>query len=178
MSTSRIQADQKILKAIQQIETLVLSPEKGIPEALFLFISRLTPLVNVDLLIRNEQEQMLLTWRSDAIFGQGWHLPGGCVRIGESFADRIAAVAANELGTGVTFAPTPLAVYETVDRTRPARTHHVSLLFDCKLTGQPRGYQKHTDKPPEAGAWAWHSSCPDDFLQADYRRLFRSSSGS
>lgn len=175
MSTSRIQPDQEILKAIQQIETLVLNPEKGIPEALFLFVSRLTPLVNVDLLIRNEQEQILLTWRSDAIFGQGWHLPGGCVRIGESFADRIAAVAANELGSGVTFAPTPLAVYETVDSTRPARTHHVSLLFDCKLTGQPRGHWKHTDKLPEAGAWAWHSTCPDDFLQADYRRLFRSS---
>jgi len=169
------QTDQEILRAISVIDNAITAPDRGLPKELFLLVSRFTPLVNVDLLIRDKRERILLTWRDDEIFGQGWHVPGGCVRIGESFGERIAAVAAQELGTKVTFAPTPLAVFETVDRTRPARPHHVSLLFDCKLTSLPDLCSKHTAPPMKPGTWKWHSTCPDDFLQADYRRLFRSS---
>jgi ADP-ribose pyrophosphatase YjhB (NUDIX family) len=166
------QTDQEILKAIHLIEKMVITPGNGLPEELFLFISRLTPLVNVDLLIRNEQGKILLTWRDDPLFGQGWHVPGGCVRIGESFGDRISAVAATELGTRTLFMAKPLAIFETVDKTRPSRTHHVTLLFDCKLISPPALSQAFVKTSPQVGAWAWHAVCPDDLLQTDYRCWF------
>jgi colanic acid biosynthesis protein WcaH len=163
-----------MLEAIDYLESMVSDPRKGLPQELFLFISRLTPLVNVDLLIRNTQDQKLLTWRDDPIFGRGWHVPGGCVRLGESFAERIAAVAVGELGAVVTFEPTPLGIFETIDKTRSSRTHHISLLFDCTLVGDPDPQRKCGMESPRAGAWAWHSVCPDDLLQPPYRdRIFQ-----
>lgn len=148
----------------------VTDPGKGLPEELFLLASRLTPLVNVDLLIRNEVRHVLLTWRDDEIFGQGWHLPGGCVRLGEKFADRIAMVAFNELGTAVTFEPTPLGVFESVDKTRVSRTHHISLLFNCVLVGTPDPQWQCTTASPRPGYWKWHSKCPNDLLQREYSK--------
>lgn len=170
------QTDQEILKAICLIDKTITSPGQGLPEELFLCVSRLTPLVNVDLLIRNQQGKILLTWRDDEIFGQGWHIPGGCLRLGESFGERILAVSENELGAQAVFAPTPLAIYETVDNTRPSRTHHISLLFECKLIGPPDQKREYVKASPQAGAWAWHSVCPTKLLQPAYRSWFQETS--
>ncbi len=43
------------------LENSVGNPNRGLPEEVFLLICKLTPLVNVDLLIRNHLEQTLLT---------------------------------------------------------------------------------------------------------------------
>ena len=58
-------------------------------------------MVNVDLLIRNDRREILLTWRHDELY-HGWHVPGGVMRYKERLADRVAAVAHIELGTAVT----------------------------------------------------------------------------
>lgn len=174
---SFVQSDSEMLEAIRSIEARIRAPGNGLPEELFLFVSRLTPLINVDLLIRDVQGQILLTWRDDAIFGQGWHVPGGCVRLGESFGDRIFAVAESELGAQVAFEPAPLAIYETVDKTRSSRTHHVSLLFDCRLVGKLARQHKYSGDNPKAGSWEWHSHCPDNILQAGYRSWFTGIAG-
>lgn len=158
---------------IAAIESTIGNPRTGLPEDLFLFASRLIPLVNIDLLIRDPQGQVLLTWRNDEIFGQGWHVPGGCIRLGEKFADRIEAVAANELGVGVNFDTTPLGIFETIDDSRQSRTHHVSLLFGCTLRGDLDQQRRYNAKTPQAGSWAWHSECPDNLLQPPYRTLIR-----
>ena len=55
------------------------APRNGLPEDLFLFVSSLTPLVNVDLLIRDDAGRMLLGWRHDAFYGPGWHVPGSFI---------------------------------------------------------------------------------------------------
>ena len=73
-------------------------PEKGLGQELFLLVSSLTPIVNVDLLVYNAKGQFLLTWRNDPHCGQGWHVPGGCVRFRESCEERIKKVAQQELG--------------------------------------------------------------------------------
>lgn len=158
-------------EAIDFLESQVPDPHVGLPEEIFLFVSRLTPLVNVDLLIRNTEGHVLLTWRDDPLFGQGWHVPGGIVRLGESFATRISAVAAGELGANVTFQPEPLGIFESVEPTRDSRTHHVSLLFDCRLTGEPDPMRMFNGDSAAAGAWAWHKGCPDGFLQSEYLRM-------
>ena len=47
------------------LEAWAPEPSAGLPEALFLLVSRLTPLVNVDLLVQDEGLGTLLTWRAD-----------------------------------------------------------------------------------------------------------------
>jgi colanic acid biosynthesis protein WcaH len=168
------EADQRLSETIRFIEAQAPTPEKALPEEIFLFVSRLTPLVNVDLLIRDAQGRVLLTWRDDSLFGRGWHVPGGCIRLGESFADRISAVAASELGTSVAFAPNPLGIYETIDKGRPSRTHHISLLFDCRLDGDPKGQRECAGDSCQPGEWRWHSRCPVNILQSGYRSWFPS----
>ena len=82
---------------ISRLESRVRQPEDGLPEPMFLLISRLTPLLSVDLLIRNNNGRTLLTWRDDDSYGPGWHVPGGIVRYRESLADRVHEVARLEL---------------------------------------------------------------------------------
>lgn len=82
----------------ERMTSLGISPEKGLGEELFLFVSSLVPIVNVDLLVFNSKGQFLLTRRNDSHCGNGWHVPGGCVRLKETFDERIREVANLELG--------------------------------------------------------------------------------
>lgn len=158
-------------EAIGYLESQVPDARKGLPEDVFLFVSRLTPLVNVDLLIRDPDGRVLLTWRDDPIFGSGCHVLGGCVRLGESFGDRIAAVARGELGVGIDFDPIPLGVFETVDESRSSRKYHVSLLFGCAMTAEPNAARYYDGEALSAGLWDWHLRCPASFIQPAYRDL-------
>jgi hypothetical protein len=63
-------------EALAMLDSWALDPRSGLPEELFLFVSRLVPMVNVDLFISDDQGRVLLTWRDDEIFGAGWHVPG------------------------------------------------------------------------------------------------------
>ena len=64
------------------------------------------------MLIKNEQNHTLLTWRDDGHYPPGWHVPGGIIRYKETIAERVKAVAKNELGVEVEFNPVPLAMNE------------------------------------------------------------------
>lgn len=151
-------------EAIQTLECAIRNPTEGLPENIFRFVSGVTPLINVDLLIRNEQRQTLLAWREDGIHGNGWHVPGGIVRFRETRGCRVQAVAMNELGAQVTFADTPLAVTEYMHPTRRVRGHFLSFLYDCSLTSPPRANLQFAGGAPRAGQWAWHDRCPADLL--------------
>jgi colanic acid biosynthesis protein WcaH len=137
---------------------------RDMPEDLFLLVSRLTPIVNVDLLIKDARGRTLLTWRDDEFYGAGWHIPGGIIRFRETAAERVRAVAASELGAEVGFEPSPIRVEEAIDRTREVRGHFISLLYRCALTGPPRAELEYRGGPPAAGVWKWHASCPPDLL--------------
>ena len=139
-------------------------PRRGLPEEVFLFVSRLTPLVNVDLLIRNAAGQTLLTWRSDRFHGPGWHVPGGIVRFQERTEDRIRAVAALELGTTVEFGPAPAFVQQSIAPDRRERGHLISLLYMCKLCGEPDPVRQFVAPVPQPGQWAWHDRAPVDLI--------------
>ena len=75
----------------------------GLPQEAFYFVSQLTPMINVDLLVKNKLGQTLLTWRDDKFYGPAWHIPGGIIRFKEKIGDRINKVAENELGCKVYF---------------------------------------------------------------------------
>lgn len=62
---------------IEGIRDYIDDPRNGLPEELFLFATEITPMVNVDLLVRDDEGRILLAWRDDDIYGTGWHVPGG-----------------------------------------------------------------------------------------------------
>jgi len=153
-----------IQQLIGQLEAMVEDPCQGLPEDLFLFISRIIPMVNVDLLIQNPAGQSLLTWRDDGYEAPGWHLPGGILRFKEPIARRIQAVAATELGARVRFDQGPLAVNEIRHPTRKVRGHFISLLYRCVLESPPEPGLQSTGSHPLPGQWAWHCGCPAELL--------------
>jgi colanic acid biosynthesis protein WcaH len=150
---------------IAALESTVGDPRLGLPEDLFLFVSRIVPIINVDLLIRDDRGGTLLTWREDEFFGTGWHVPGGVIRYKEMSADRIRACAREELGAEVLFEAVPLLVSETV-RAHQNRGHFISLLFRCQLVTPPMEARRAGSNSPSPGEWRWHHGCPPDLLEA------------
>ncbi len=149
---------------IEKLESAIDDPSKGLPEDIFLFISRVTPLVNVDLLIKNEQKQTLLTWRDDGYYPASWHVPGGIIRYMETMAERIRAVAATELGATVDCNHNPLAMNEVLQPNYKNRGHFISFLFQCRLTSPLEESTRYSKGVPLAGEWAWHDTCPDNLI--------------
>jgi ADP-ribose pyrophosphatase YjhB (NUDIX family) len=163
--------DDRYREAITLLDHWAVNPRAGIPEDLFVFVSRLVPLVNVDLLIKDDRARTLLTWRDDE-FHTGWHVPGGIIRYKEPAAERIQATARTELGTDVEPEPTPCAIEQLMEPERRVRGHFISLLYRCRLIGVPDERLRFTGDAPQPGQWAWHASCPPNLipLQAIYRK--------
>jgi colanic acid biosynthesis protein WcaH len=156
---------------ITAIEAVVGDARTGLPEPVFELLCRMTPMVNVDLLIRNQRAETLLTWRQDALY-HGWHVPGGIVRFKERMADRIAAVARLELGASVDVVrPEPVAVNEIIQPVRLARGHFISFLFECRLTSDPNPRLAHRSGDPAPGQWAWHAVFPQAMI--DSHEMYR-----
>ena len=55
-------------KLIEEIESYIENSSKGLPEDIFYFVGRLTPYINVDLLVKNDLGQTLLSWRDETMF--------------------------------------------------------------------------------------------------------------
>jgi colanic acid biosynthesis protein WcaH len=157
----------ELSRHIEAVESALGDPARGLPEEVFLFASRITPLLNVDLLIRDESSRTLLSWRDDEFYGTGWHIPGGIIRYKESWADRIRVCAGTELGAEVSVQPTPILVSEHI-RSRPTRGHFVSLLFECRLRTPPDPSREARDGLPVRGHWRWHDHCPSDLIEAQH----------
>lgn len=152
-----------ILEAIEFLDKQIPHPSSGLPEEVFLFISRMTPMVNVDLLIKDKKGRTLLSWRDDQFAGAGWHLPGGIVRFKEKLEDRLQKVAETELGTVVKFDPVPLAVNQVICK-HNTRGHFISILYTCFLSSKfiPKNKElTNTDK----GYLKWHDSCPENLVK-------------
>ena len=120
--------DDALRHRIEALEAAIGDPRRGLPEDVFRFVSRITPLINVDLLIQDDRSRTLLTWRDDEFFGPGWHVPGGIIRYKESAADRLRACAREELGADVSFDPAPLLVSETIRAENTRGPPHLAPL--------------------------------------------------
>ena len=162
-----------ICDAIDALQKAVPNPEKGLPDSLFYYTSSMTPLVNVDLLIKDENGRTLLAWRNDQYAGEGWHLPGGIIRFRETFVDRIKKVAEIEVGTLVDFDPNPIAINQIINNENPIRGHFISILFRCSLSSAfvP---ENNGISASDAGYLKWHDTCPKNLLtlQDIYREYF------
>jgi ADP-ribose pyrophosphatase YjhB (NUDIX family) len=162
-----------VKKDIEILESHILNPTKGLPEEVFLFVSRITPMINVDLLIKNVKNQTLLTWRDDGYYLPGWHVPGGIIRYKEKIFDRVRAVGQNELGAEVTFDPVPITINEVIHETRKHRGHFISLLYRCSFVEQPDERLRCKSALPNQNEWLWHDACPDNIISVHeiYRKF-------
>jgi len=137
--------------------------KKGIGEDLFLSISQLTPMVNVDILIKNKNDETLLTWRSDQYYGPGWHVPGGILRFKETLVERVKKVARSELSLKLDHIDGPIGHHEMFNNTRDIRGHFISFIYQAKINKDPPINLKSGDIPKD-GEWKWFKNCPDNFI--------------
>jgi len=152
-----------IADAIAVLDKHVPNPSAGLPDEIFYYISRTTPLVNVDLLIKDERGRTLLSWRDDRYTGKGWHLPGGIIRFKETMRKRLEKVVATEIGAQIKFETKPVAVNEIILKHR-IRGHFISFLYRCHLSSTFIPVNKDL-KRTDSGYLLWHESCPDDLLK-------------
>ena len=102
-----------------------------LPEQEFLEISSKTPLINVDLLVINEFEEILLSWRDDEYCGTGWHIPGGIIRHGETMKERAEKTAKVELHFLPFIEDAPCKISE-IFLNQQYRNHFISHLYKCR----------------------------------------------
>ena len=154
-----------IAEAIKYLREQVKNPSRGLPDDLFHYISSATPIINVELLIKNENGNFLLSWRDDPYAGKGWHMPGGVIRFKETIKKRIDEVARTEIGTFIdSSGQEPVAINEIFDHEREVRSHFISLLYRCSL---PVGFipeNKGTSRF-DPGYLMWHKTCPRDLVK-------------
>ena len=153
-------------KLIEQIEAHVKNPSKGLPEDIFYLAGRLTPFINVDLLVQDDLGRTLLSWRDESLFennlSSAWHIPGGIIRLRETISERLHKVAMNEMGGKlISFSKDPLTVGQHIDYHTKNRSHHIGLLYKCKLEDNYEIDNKNLNFG-DSGFLEWHSSAPDN----------------
>ncbi|MDP2827507.1 MAG: NUDIX domain-containing protein [Sulfuricellaceae bacterium] len=165
----------KLSSAVEVLVDAVPDPSAGLPDEVFYYISSTTPLVNVDLLVKDEHGRTLLAWRNDQHAGTGWHIPGGIIRFKETIAERIRQVAISEIGIELDYDHEVVAINEMIHRDRDVRGHFISLLYSCRLDSAfvPENLGL---TPDDAGYLQWHEHCPENMIV--YHDVYRQYIGS
>jgi colanic acid biosynthesis protein WcaH len=97
-------------------------------------------LVSIDLVIRNEKNQVLLGKRLNRPAQNFWFVPGGRIRKNERIEDAFARICETELGVVFPFAQARLLgaynhIYDDNFLAEPGvNTHYVVLAYGCSLS--------------------------------------------
>jgi len=158
-----------VVEAIRFLETQVEDPRVGLPDDIFYFLTRLTPMINVDLLVKDCEGRCLLSWRDDEFTGTGWHVPGGIVRSKEPIEQRIVKVAESEIGAEISFDPKPIAINQII-APHATRGHFISLLYSCSIKNSAE-IRNDGRSEGDVGYIAWHETCPDNLVK--YQDIYR-----
>ena len=134
---------------------------EGLPEHLFNYISSVTPLINIDILLLTQRSEVALTWRDDGTYGPGWHVPGGIVRFKESIQSRINQVCLRELGVSQISSTTLLQVNQIMNPARDYRGHFISLLFSARTSEDILETSTANDLLPNGYLSLFNSSPPN-----------------
>lgn len=112
--------------------------------SLFLAVIDATPLVSIDLIVRNPQSEVLLGKRRNRPAQGFWFVPGGRIRKNERIAEALKRIVATEIG----WVPSPEAirfkgVYDHLydDNFHAAAgigTHYVVLAHEVTITADIR----------------------------------------
>jgi len=142
----------------------------------FLHVLRSTPLVSIDLVVRDPAGRVLVGWRSNAPARGSWFVPGGRIYKGETVARAFARITTTELGRAV---PQESArflgvfdhLYDDNALDVPGvSTHYVVLAY--ALDAPPEGTTLAADQHTRT---AWRSPadlCADPSVHANTRAYF------
>jgi colanic acid biosynthesis protein WcaH len=150
----------------------------------FLQIIGATPLVSIDLIVRNKEGMVLLGKRINRPAKGYWFVPGGRIRKNERLADALQRIARAELGLSLTLNPSKLlGAYEHIYDDNffgeeGVNTHYVVLAYEYYLE---EGMQIILDDQHSEAKW-WpiddllnspevHENTKAYFLEAGYWRL-------
>lgn len=137
----------------------------GVGKTLFESISRLTPAISVELIIKSQdQKSSLLTWRDDEFYGPGWHVPGGVVRFKETLTSRVDKVLNHEIGVPASKIEGPIGFHEIFNNQRDIRGHFISFVFLVELIGAPPEKYRAKKCTPKSGCWQWFAKCPHNLI--------------
>lgn len=167
-----------IKEAIEILNNEIKDPKFGLPDDIFLFISKNVPLVNVDLLIKNEKNQILLSWREDEYGGIGWHIPGRIKRFREETKRSVFQLLLKELNFDIQnhrykFLEKPLNYGEYITNNKDnIRGHFISFLYECKLFNYNI---KNIQDSLYPGYLKWFNKCPDNLVKSQnhYRKFLK-----
>jgi len=160
--------------AVSLLKRAAGEPREGLPDEIFQFVSGITPLVNVDLLITDPVQGVLLTWRPTGNYPAGWHIPGGIIRLREKSDDRIRKVALTELSVDVISSEGPIEITEMIHPEAETRVHFISLLYKVEIEGSLDASLKwQSGAPTKPGQWHWHRNWPDNMYgpQSVYKSI-------
>ena len=105
----------------------------------FLTVIKGTPLISIDLLVRNEQGQYLLGMRTNEPARGKWFVPGGRITKDERVSEALARISVQELGINVALCDAELiGVFEHIYHSNFAEvpgvsTHYVVLAYQISL---------------------------------------------
>lgn len=159
--------DENVANAVSVLRDAHINASQGLSKELFWLTSSLVPMVNVDLLITNGDGQLLLARRDDEFHPKSWHIPGGCIRFGETMLERVHKTAIAELGCDVIVEKGPIAIRDAIrdpirERYYPnERRHFISILFRCRLAGYIQNKELTED---DAGYLKWFAKVPEDLV--------------
>jgi ADP-ribose pyrophosphatase YjhB (NUDIX family) len=125
-----IEDERNFLSAAKKLQ----HPHKDLPLPVFESLCNIMPVIGCEIIIRDDKNRLLLTWRDDKWY-HGWHFPGGLLRAGDTFKYRINQTAIRELGVKIkkiTFLK-PLN-----SGRRDSRGYGVSLIFLCQPETKPK----------------------------------------
>ena len=165
--------DEETNQAIEHLRNCYIDGSIGLPENLFLLISSLIPIPNVDLLIINKSGEILLSRRNDQFFEKSWHIPGGCMRFRDSFEKCIQETSLREIGCEVRFNPNPIAIRNVIrkdtneKRDKRERGHNVAILFECTIPDDFEIDNKDLNEM-DNGYLKWFKKIPKDFMKIQY----------
>lgn len=163
-----------VSKLINEIRKYIDNPEESLPEEIFLFATEITPMINVDLLIRDNKGRILLSWRNDKFYEKGWHVPGGIIRLKETFEERIQKTAISEIGCEVLYEKEPKEIVQIICKDMVSRGHFITFVYECRI---PKGFEINNGKKKEneAGYLKWFNEFPDNMVNVHhfYKKYFK-----
>lgn len=124
--------NQKEIKQLVSFIKKLENPHEGLPKPVFDALVGIVPFIACEIVVISEKG-VLLKWRDDKLW-RGWHFPGGLLRFGETFDERIAKTVWDELEINI-----ESHKFLFINDYRPGvRGHTISLVFLCKTEMTPK----------------------------------------
>ena len=154
-----------------------MSAEHFLPAEQFVAVIDATPLVSIDLIVRNDQHTVLLGKRLNRPAQGYWFVPGGRIRKNERLTEAFKRLCETELGQAFSLSQAqPLGHYEHFyqDNALEAEgvsTHYVVLAYELKLGDEHELVLD--DQHTEHRWWSEQELLASDLVHAHTKDYFR-----